>query len=72
MNEYSAVGCAPLTVKDNRNNPIEIQIVRTDKKDDNAGKNTGQLPKNSRFYGRFYRQQPQRNTAQLFKRIFIP
>jgi hypothetical protein len=33
--EYSIVGSEPVTVKDNGDNPIEIQIVKSDKKGDN-------------------------------------
>jgi hypothetical protein len=35
LSEYSIVGSEPVTVLDNRNNPIEIQIVKSDKKGDN-------------------------------------
>jgi transposase len=35
LSEYSIVGSDPVTVMDNRNNPIEIQIIKSNKKGDN-------------------------------------
>ena len=34
LSEYSIVGSSPVTVMDNRKNPIEIQVVKSNKKDD--------------------------------------